>query len=83
MKDTTLSDRALFGSIGWAAETLGMSRDTFFRKRSKLESVGFPKIDPILKSYPKAAVIAWAEKRGACANMGASLQTEEPNYDEI
>lgn len=61
--DLTLSEDSLYGSIGWAAQTFGMSKDMFFKKRTAMLNEGFPVIDPLTKRYIKADVVAWIDQR--------------------
>jgi predicted DNA-binding transcriptional regulator AlpA len=63
-EDLTFHPTSMFGSIAWAALTLGLKEDTFYRKRAKLEEHGFPRPDPLNKRrYIKADVEAWVARR--------------------
>lgn len=61
--DRTFESAAAYGSNRWTATTLGVSLDTFFRKRQVLYNAGFPKPDSITNLYCKADVSAWIERR--------------------
>lgn len=61
--DRTFDPASAFGSSLWAATRLGMTRDTFYRKKLKLMRRGFPKPDEITGHYLKADVDRWIEQR--------------------
>lgn len=86
MRDQTLCDDSLYGSNGWVAQRLGLTKDTFFRKRDTLEVAGFPTPDPITSLYIKADVDAWVKQRrqvsdGVKVSVNAPMST--PNFDRI
>jgi hypothetical protein len=87
-KDSTLSTLSAFGSISWAAERLGMSKNMFLKKRDTLEAEGFPEPDPLTTFYLKADVDAWIDHRrrvpDAPANTGTLNRTRsEVNFDAV
>lgn len=57
--DHTFSENSLYGSAEWVAHTLGVSVDSFRRKRPDLEARGFPKRDKDLLRWHKEDVLAW------------------------
>ncbi len=59
----TDTPQAAFARASWAAARLGISVDTFRRRRPLLARAGFPEIDPIVGAYVKADVEAWISKR--------------------
>lgn len=83
MSDPTFSDDALYGSTAWAATTLGMSVDTFYRRRKKLEREGFPKADPLTLRFLKADVYTWIDRRRTITDTKAPVKNGEPRYDRI
>ena len=66
--DPSLSEHSLFGSISWAAMTLGMTKDNFIKKRDTLEREGFPSRDPLTNLYLKDDLYAWVSKRRTIAD---------------
>ena len=62
-EDRTFHEASLYGSAEWAAATMGLSKDNFFRRRPGWEAIGFPKPDLINKMYLKADVHAWVARR--------------------
>ena len=85
-QDRTFSDRSLFGSTDWTALRLGVSKDTFFRARPKLEDDGFPTKDPLTNLYLKADVDAWVANRATIVVKNNSVpqqSTESINYESI
>ena len=62
-EDRTFHEASLYGSAEWAAATMGLSKDNFFRRRPGWEAIGFPKPDHINKMYLKADVHAWVARR--------------------
>jgi len=73
--DLTLSDESLWGSIGWASQTMGMSKDNFMRRRPKMMQEGFPAIDDLTNLYLKADVLAWIDRR---RKVSATIPDSEP-----
>lgn len=67
-RDRTFDPHSLYASNEWAAWRLGMSRDTFFRKRARMEQEGFPIPDKITGQYLKADIDAWIENRRQIQN---------------
>jgi predicted DNA-binding transcriptional regulator AlpA len=68
-EDRTFHEASLYGSIEWVAVTMGMTKDTFFRRRKEWESkMGFPKPDSINGRYIKADVEAWIARRRKLAD---------------
>ena len=78
--DRTFSTASEFGSIDWAAATIGRSKDWFFRKRKTLEDAGFPKPDDQVDLYIKADVLAWIRRRRKYSDDDL---IEGPENDEI
>jgi hypothetical protein len=77
--DPSLSEHSLFGSITWVAMTLGMTRDTFQKRRPMLESEGFPVRDALTNLFIKADVCAWVTKRRRVSDTEApSPEREKP-----
>lgn len=62
-EDLTFSDSSAFGSVRWAATTLGRGSDWFRRNLKALVISGFPEPDPITNLYLKADVLAWLDRR--------------------
>ena len=63
-EDLTFHPVSLYGSTDWVALALGLTKDTFYRKREKLYALGFPRPDPIDKTrWVKADVEAWVARR--------------------
>lgn len=63
-EDITFHPVSMYGSIDWVALTLGLTADTFYRKRDALYEQGFPRPDPLNKTrYLKADVEAWVARR--------------------
>lgn len=60
-RDVSFRSEAAFASHAWAAARLGMSPDTFRRKRALLVRAGFPEPHPILNRYHKADVEDWID----------------------
>lgn len=79
--DRTFHPESLFGSIEWTAQRLGLTKDSFFRKRETLEADGFPHRDPLLNRYLKADVDAWIENRSRVPHTVAA--SDDPNFGEI
>ncbi|QBF32166.1 AlpA family transcriptional regulator [Thalassococcus sp. S3] len=75
LEDRTFDNVSAFGSRLWVASRLGVSLDTFYRKRESLEEKGFPKPDPLLNLYNKADVDAWNETRRQIKNANGSSST--------
>lgn len=72
-EDRTFHDISLYGSVEWCALTMGLTKDSFYRKRGEWEKrIGFPKPDPINRLYIKADVEAWIARRRKLAD-GYSL----------
>ena len=71
------------GSTEWVSARLGVSRDTFFRKRDALLADGFPAQDPLLRLWIKADVDAWIERRRRIST-GVDVRQSggEPEIDE-
>ena len=82
-KDFTFSDNSAYGSILWAAQRLGMSKDQFFRKRETLESEGFPTRDPLTNGYHKADVDAWIEHRRRIPDANLAAISESKHRTEV
>lgn len=83
--DRTFSDVSLYGSPAWCAETLGRPPDWFRRERAALETIGFPKVDPITGLTLKADVQAWISRRRKYADR-AIVDVSEPrgiNHDKL
>ncbi len=82
--DPSLSDAALYGSTLWVATRLGITKDTFFRKRRDLEAQGFPTRDPLTNLWHKESVDRWIAKRHRIAD-DAELRIEgsTPNFDHL
>lgn len=74
--DRTFSDLAQYGSPAWCAETLGRSSEWFRRERGALESIGFPRVDPVTGLTLKADVRAWISRRRRYADR-ASVEVSE------
>ena len=67
--DPSLSPEAALGSNEWVAQRLGITKDTWFRKRKTYYAAGFPKPDPLDKTrYLKADVDAWLHRRRRIAD---------------
>jgi predicted DNA-binding transcriptional regulator AlpA len=82
--DPSMSDAALYGSTLWVATTLGMSKDSFFRRRADLEAHGFPRRDPLTNLWLKADVDAWIAKRRRIADdEAAKPEASTPNFDNL
>lgn len=80
--DLTFDDDSAFGSIDWAATRLGMTKDTFFRKRGHLQKHGFPKPNPILKKYLKSDIEDWI-RRQSNAYIGTTPQTKGIDFAKL
>ena len=74
-EDRTFHEVSLYGSLEWAALTMGLSKDRFHRRRKDFETRGFPPPDAITKLYLKADVIAWVERRRRISNTDAICAT--------
>ena len=61
--DLTFDPTSLYGSRAWVARRLGMSVDTFNKKRLDLEAEGFPRQDELLGKWAKADVDDWIRSR--------------------
>lgn len=81
-RDPSFSDTAAYGSNAWAAARLGLTKDTFFRKRKDLEEQGFPKRDPLTNLYLKDDVEAWLDRRRKIVNETV-ISVAGPNLDGI
>lgn len=81
-KDLTFSNSSAFGSISWAAQRMGMSKDMFLRRRATLESEGFPKRDPLTNYYHKADVDAWIDNRRRIPDMASYSGSSERTKSE-
>jgi len=81
--DPTLDTLSLFGSNDWAALRLGITKDTFFRKRAELEVAGFPKPDPLTGRYIKADVDAWVERRRQISTTPDQREKGSVNFNEL
>jgi len=82
--DPSLHPDARYGSRLWAAQRLGMSKDTFFKRRSALEAEGFPKIDPLTNLYVKDDVDAWIDRRRRISDDAkVSTPATEPRLDQL
>jgi hypothetical protein len=62
-QDHTFTPVSMYGSVSWAAAAMGVSKDTFYRKRKEWADQGFPAPDPINNHYIKADVEAWVANR--------------------
>ena len=83
-KDLTFSDDSMYGSILWAAVSMGMTKDRFFRQRDRLYQEGFPRPDPLTKKYLKADVRAWIARRRQIDDLNdAPKQKNEVNHDAL
>ena len=76
-RDITFDDMSAYGSVKWAALTLGKRYSWFMRERSRLETAGFPKPDLITGHYIKADVEAWITKRRQIADRVEVQPTTE------
>ena len=83
MADPTLDTLSLFGSNDWAARRLGITKDTFFRKRTELETAGFPKPDPLTGRYIKADVDAWVDRRRQIGEAPTQLNKGSVKFNEL
>lgn len=88
-EDLTFHPQSLYGSILWAATTLGMTEDRFYRKRAELYREGFPMPDPLNnRRYLKADVRAWVMRRRTIPdpekeNVMVSGESVEVKVDEL
>lgn len=82
--DHTFDSVSLYGSVAWTARRLGMSKDTFFRRRDDLVKNGFPTQDPLTRAYLKSDVDAWVENRKKItATIAVRASTSGVNFDAI
>lgn len=82
--DPSLSDDALYGSTLWVARRLGMTKDTFFRRRAALGEQGFPTRDPVTHLWLKADVDAWiAKRRRIVDDAQLRIEGSTPNFDNL
>ena len=84
--DPTFDALAMYGSSAWVAQRLGLTKDTFYRKRPALEAEGFPSRDKITGLYHKADVDAWIHRQRRIADrdtVQASAGKTEINYDAL
>lgn len=81
--DVTFSDSSAFGSTSWAAQRLGISKDSFLRKREKLKSEGFPTRDNLTNLYHKADVDAWISRRRRISDASQNRLVEKSSRTEV
>lgn len=81
--DPSLSDAALYGSTLWVATRLGMSKDSFFRKRADLEAQGFPRKDALTNLWHKESVDRWIAKRATVAAPEEKDVRSTPDFDSL
>lgn len=67
--DLTFDPTSLYGSRAWVARRLGMSVDTFNKRRLDLEAEGFPRQDDLLNRWIKDDVDAWVAGRAQSKNI--------------
>lgn len=79
-EDRTFHEASSYGSTAWVSLRLGMSKDTFFKKRDALERRGFPRRDPLTGLYLKMDVDAWIEARRV---LGDGNRKTEVNHDAL
>lgn len=89
-EDLTFHPVSMYGSIDWVALTLGLTTDTFYRKREALYEQGFPRPDPLNKTrYLKADVEAWVARRRVVPDLDPDRVTVsgddsgEVNFDGL
>lgn len=82
-KDPTFDEDSLYGSTDWAAHRLGLTKDTFFRKRRELYERDFPAPHPVLGRYLKADVDAWIECQRRIRVTLSGPQPQGINFDGI
>lgn len=90
-EDRTFHEASLYGSVEWCALTMGVTKDTFYRKRAQWEKIGFPKPDSINGRYIKADVEAWVARRRKLADQikisgkvdSSATETVGVNTDEL
>jgi predicted DNA-binding transcriptional regulator AlpA len=83
--DRTFDPASAFGSSLWAATRLGMTRDSFYRKKPRLLRRGFPKPNEITGHYIKADVDRWIEQQETVPARD-TIETSESqgvNFDAI
>lgn len=82
--DPSLAPESLLGSPAWAAQRLGMSKTTFWRKLENMQAEGFPEIDPLTNLYVKQDIDAWIERRRRITNeTRPNLISGGINYEEL
>lgn len=81
--DITFNPLSAYGSVSWAAQRLGMSKSQFLQKRDELESEGFPKRDPITKTYHKGDVDTWINRRRRIQDTKLGPFPEVENRAEV
>ena len=81
-RDPTMDPVSAYGSERWSAARLGLSWETFRRRRDALEAEGFPKRDAIVGLRVKADVDAWIAKRRKIADA-RSATTTAPTHSEV
>ena len=84
-QDNTFKTVCMYGSVAWAATVMGVSKDTFYRKRKEWATQGFPEPDPINGHYIKADVETWVANRRSVANRGIeeSFKPGKANFDAL
>lgn len=60
------------------AAWLGMASRTFGARRRALEAAGFPRPDPVVRGWDRAALDAWADAR-----MGRSADAQAAAVDSL
>ena len=81
--DPTLSQHSLFGSISWVAMTLGLTKDSFKRKRDALEAEGFPARDALTNLFIKDDVYAWVNRRRKVADRVVAISERKKPKTEV
>ncbi|WP_296762244.1 hypothetical protein [Sediminimonas sp.] len=81
--DLTFNDGSAYGSVSWAAQRLGMTKDQFSRKREALKAEGFPEKDHVTDLYHKSDVDAWIAQRRRIPDASAPSIYQERTREEI
>lgn len=70
-----------------AAARLGLSTAAFYKRRSRLEAEGFPKIDDVLGRYLTEDVDAWLKNRRQVRDLSDTVQSLDQktriNFDAL
>lgn len=74
--DLTFAPESRYGSNLWASFRLGLTKDSFFRKREELYQYGFPYPHPVTNKYLKEDVDDWISAN-SCTRGDIILSTEK------